>query len=85
MNELYSFLVTSLPYYVDLAEEQQLLSGDGTGENLHGILPQATHFDTSLLSASRGWNKIDIVGRSVEQVTAAKELQPTFIVLHPSD
>ena len=27
---------SSMPYYVNLGEEQQLLRGDGTGENLHG-------------------------------------------------
>ena len=40
-----------------------MLSGDGTGENLHGLITQATAFSTALLSAASGWNKIDIVGR----------------------
>lgn len=83
--ELNSFISSTLPYYVNLEEEIQLLSGDGTGENLHGLGPQATAFQTSLLSATAGWNKIDIVGRAIQQITAAKELDPTFIVLHPND
>ncbi|MFC0246798.1 phage major capsid protein [Falsochrobactrum ovis] len=33
-------LIYGLAYY----EENQLLNGDGTGQNLHGILPQATAF-----------------------------------------
>lgn len=84
-TELAGFLKTSLPYYVDLEEEIQLLSGDGTGENLHGLLTQAAAFNTGLLSNSKGWNKIDIVGRVIQQISAAKEIQPTFVILHPND
>lgn len=84
-TELDGFLRTSLPYYVNLAEEQQLLSGSGSGEDLHGLITQATSFNTALLSATAGWTRIDIIGRVIQQVTAAKELQPSFIVLHPND
>ena len=84
-SELMGFLETSLGYYVDLEEEQQLLTGDATGENLHGLITQATAFSTGLLSAARGWNKIDIIGRGCQQITTAKELAPTFIVMHPAD
>jgi len=85
MTELSSFLQSSLPYYVDLAEEQQLLSGSGSGEDLDGLITQATAFDTALLPLSGSYNRIDYIGRVIQQITAAKELQPTFIVLHPND
>ncbi len=84
-SELMTFIKTMMPYYVNLAEELQLLSGDGTGENLHGLIPQATAFQVALLSAANGWNKIDIIGRVIQQITAAKEMQPTFVVMHPND
>lgn len=84
-NELGGFIRSTMPYYVNLEEELQLLSGDGTGENLHGLIPQATAFTTSLLVNSAGWNKIDIIGRAIQQITVAKELPPTFVVLHPTD
>jgi HK97 family phage major capsid protein len=84
-TELSSYLNSTLPYYVNLEEELQLLSGDGTGENLHGLITQASAFNTGLLSASAGWNKIDIVGRAIQQITAAKELDPTFVIVHPND
>jgi len=83
--ELASFLQTTLIYYVLLEEELQLLSGDNTGENLHGLIPQASAFNTGLLSATAGWNRIDIVGRAIEQIAIAKELTPTFCVLNPQD
>ena len=84
-SELAGFINTSLAYRVDLAEELELLSGDGTGEHLNGLMTQAASFDTSLLSASNGYNKLDIVGRAVQQVTASKETAPTFIVVNPND
>jgi HK97 family phage major capsid protein len=83
--ELASFLQTSLTYYVNLEEEIQLLAGDDTGENLHGLIPQASVFNTALLSATQGWTRIDIVGRAIEQLTTAKEIAPTFVVMNPSD
>ena len=51
LTELWNFLVGSLPYYVNLVEEIQLLSGDGTGENLHGLIPQASAFVPVLRAA----------------------------------
>lgn len=85
LPELQAFIESTMPYYVNLEEELQLLSGDGSGENLHGIIPQATAFQTSLLINSAGWNKIDIIGRAIQQITVAKELAPTFVILHPND
>ena len=84
-GELMGFLQSSLPYYTDLDEEIQLLSGDGTGENLNGLITQATSFNTGLLSNSKGWNKIDEIARSIQQIQAAKEVDPTFVVMHPND
>lgn len=84
-GELSSFLMSSLPFYVNKEEELQLLAGAGTGVDLNGLITQATAFNTGLLSAPAGWNKIDIVGRAIQQVSAANEIQPTFIVCHPND
>lgn len=83
MSGLANFISSSLTYYLDLAEELQLLSGDNVGEDLHGLIPQASAFSTALLGTS--WNKIDIVGHAIQQITSAKELLPSFVVLHPND
>ena len=85
MTELAGYIMAALPYYVNLEEEVQLLSGDGTGENLHGLITQADAFLTSLLVGAAGWNRIDIIGHVIEQITANKELEPTFVVVHPTD
>jgi HK97 family phage major capsid protein len=82
-QELLSFIQGSLGYYVAAAEEIQMQSGDNTGNNLNGLIPQATSFDLGLLTG--GWNYIDIIGRACQQIAAAKETQPTFVVLNPAD
>jgi HK97 family phage major capsid protein len=85
MTELASFLDTGLTYYVNQAEEIELLSGSAAGEHLNGLIRQATSFSTGLLSASKGWNTLDIIGRAIQQITTAKEIAPTFVILHPTD
>ena len=85
MSELMTFIRTMMPYYVNLEEELQMLSGDNVGEDLHGLIPQASAFSIGLLHPSTGWNKIDIIGRAIQQITSAKELPPTFVVMHPND
>lgn len=84
-DELSGFIQSTMPYYTNLEEELQLLSGDGTGENLHGLIVQASSFNTGFLINSAGWNKIDIIGRAIQQITVAKEIPPTFVILHPTD
>lgn len=84
-GELYGFLMANLPFAVNREEELQILSGDNTGQNLNGLITQAQNFDTTLLVASAGWNRIDIIGRAIQQVQADNELRPSFIVMHPDD
>jgi HK97 family phage major capsid protein len=86
MQELKLWVTQSLPYYTGLAEELQILAGDNSGEDLHGIIPQAASFNTGLLpAASKGWNKIDVIAAAIEQIAITKELPPSFIVINPTD
>ncbi|HYK63810.1 MAG TPA: phage major capsid protein [Patescibacteria group bacterium] len=82
MTELMGYISTSLPYYVNLCEELQLLSGDATGENLHGLIPQATPWVGGLPAGS---TRIDAIGSAVAQIQEAREIQPTFAVVNPKD
>jgi HK97 family phage major capsid protein len=65
-----------------LAEEAQLLNGDGTGASLTGLVQAATPFADPLALGSP--NQIDAVGSAVLQ-SALAEYQPDGIVLHPAD
>ena len=84
-KELSGFLNTGLPYYVNRAEDTQLLSGDNTGENLNGLITQATAFTTSLLTASAGYTRIDQINAAMQQIASADEVPPSFVMLNPVD
>jgi HK97 family phage major capsid protein len=79
---LQSYIDTRLRFGLEIEEEEQILAGDGTGQNLLGIIPQATPFDTNRRRV--GDTRIDIVRRAMTQVRLA-EYRPDAIVLHPSD
>ncbi len=63
-------------------EDEQILAGDGTGENLNGLMTLASPFNTGLLST--GWTQIDVIGRAIQQLETAR-YGATGIVLHPTD
>ena len=71
-----------LRYGLALKEEDQLLNGDGTGANLHGIIPQASDYDPEFAVASQ--QRIDILRLALLQSELA-EFPATGIVLHPTD
>jgi HK97 family phage major capsid protein len=79
---LQSYIDTRLRFGLELVEEDQILSGDGTDQNLLGLIPQATPFDTARVKA--GDTRIDIVRRAMTQVRIA-EYRADAIVMHPSD
>lgn len=79
---LASYIDVRATYGLKLKEEDQLLFGNGTGQNLHGILPQATEFDTGLRKV--GDTKIDILRRAILQVRQA-EYRASGIILNPDD
>ncbi|SFR40529.1 phage major capsid protein, HK97 family [Yoonia tamlensis] len=71
-----------LAYGTDLAEEAQTLSGDGTGQNLSGLITEATAF-----SAAAGLPNTDRIERlrlAILQVTLA-DYAADGIVLNPTD
>lgn len=63
-------------------EEDQLLSGDGTGVNLLGLVPQATAFDVSKVVS--GDQQVDVIRRAILQVRQSY-YGATGIVLNPAD
>lgn len=84
-SELSTYIENMLPYEVNLAEEIGLLTGDGVGETLHGIIPQATAFNTGLLVPASGYTRIDVIGRAIEQINMTNELDPSFVIMNPRD
>jgi HK97 family phage major capsid protein len=79
---LESYIDQRLRYGLMYAEELQLLQGDGTGQNLLGLIPQATDFDDDLREETD--TEIDTVRRAVMQVRLA-EYRASAAILNPID
>lgn len=79
---LQSYINGRAIYGLKYKEEEQLLAGDGTGQNLLGLIPQATLFNDTLRKA--GDTKIDTLRRAILQVRVA-EYRASAIALNPVD
>ncbi|ASA14202.1 phage major capsid protein [Pseudomonas aeruginosa] len=79
---LQSYINGRAIYGLKYVEENQILAGDGTGQNLLGLIPQATAFNDALRKA--GDTKIDTLRRAILQVRIA-EYRASAIALNPID
>lgn len=77
-----SMIDSRLGYGLDLVEENQLLNGDGTGQNLLGVIPQATAYTSPLAGADT--TSIDKIRLMMLQ-SALALLPSDGIVMHPAD
>lgn len=82
VSQIRSIIDNRLLYGLSFKEEQQLLYGDGTGENLHGIVPQATPFAQP--ANFPDGTSIDKIRYMALQAVLA-EYPATGIVMHPAD
>lgn len=82
LAQLQSMIDGRLRYGLAFVEEEQLLKGSGTGNNLNGIYTQATAYSAPIVIA--GETKIDTLRLMLLQSEIA-EYPATGIVLHPSD
>lgn len=80
--QLRSFIDAQLMYGLKFKEESQLLNGDGTGQNLLGIIPQASAYVAPVVVANA--TKIDKLRLAMLQAILA-EFPATGHVLNPID
>lgn len=81
--QLYSYIQELLRYDLKLAEEGQILKGDGTGQNLNGIMTQATTFNAAL--SKTGDTAIDTVRRALYQARKQSQRQSDAVVMTDLD
>jgi HK97 family phage major capsid protein len=81
--QLRSIIDQRLLYGLAYVEETQLLNGDGTGQNLNGIITQATAYAAPFDPAGTETG-IDFIRLAMLQAALA-EYPATGIVMHPSD
>jgi len=83
-GQLQSMIDTRLIYALGLSEEYQLLYGDGTGQNLQGILTHANVQTYSWSAGTVGDTRIDCIRRAMTLARLA-EYPIDGVVLHPTD
>ncbi|WP_417393659.1 phage major capsid protein [Gimesia sp.] len=81
---LASYIDARARYGLLQAEELQLLYGNGTGPNLHGIIPQAQSYVQPEGAAVTMEQRIDRIRLALLQAALA-EFPSTGIVMHPTD
>lgn len=84
VSQLRSHIDNRLLFGLAYVEEQQLLHGDGTGQNLHGIIPQATAYAPPAGVPTEGLTIIDTLRIAALQAVLA-EYPATGHVLNPID
>lgn len=81
-SQLQGYINNRLLHGLALKEEQQLLNGDGTGDNLTGLNVIATAYDSALTVT--GDTFADTVAHAIYQVSIS-EFEATAVVLNPAD
>ncbi|MEH6721046.1 MAG: phage major capsid protein [Aurantimonas endophytica] len=82
VSQLRSIIDQRLLYGLAYVEEAQLLNGDGTGQNLFGIIPQATAYSAPFTPSAP--TAIDTMRLAMLQAALA-EYPATGHVMHPTD
>lgn len=78
---LESYINTRLRHFVDKRVDEQMVKGDGTGQNLSGMLTAGNHTD---FTPTTGENALDSLNRSIEAAELA-DYPATAIILNPAD
>lgn len=82
---LVGYLNARLPEKLMNVEDTQILTGDNTGQNLNGIITQASAFaDPGADFTDANATHWDVLRIAIKQATA-DEYRPTAILLHPDD
>ena len=81
-DQMQTLIDSELRYGLDLEEEQQILAGDGVGENLEGLIPAAPAFAAA--AGLPNTTRIDRLRLALLQITL-QDYEATAIVLHPTD
>lgn len=80
--QLAGIIDTELRYGLAIKEEVQLLNGSGSGQNLSGLVTNATAYSAPVTIDSP--NSIDLIGLAMLQ-SALAEFPPDGVVMNPTD
>lgn len=83
MDMLMSYIQKRLRYGLKLVEENEILSGSGSGVHLNGLITQATAYDSAGRNVAND-TQIDKLSHMMTQARVA-EYPVDGVVLHPND
>lgn len=78
---LASYIDNRLTFMVDYRYDSQLVNGNGTGQNISGILRAGNY---TAFTATTGENALDAINRMIQAVRVA-DYVPTAVMLNPAD
>ncbi len=82
--QLMSYIQNNLVKRLSIATEDALFNGDGTGDNIKGVIPYATAFDAAEMAATvQDANEFDVLEAVALQVEKAYG-KPNAVFVHPS-
>ncbi|ADB76167.1 phage major capsid protein [Geodermatophilus obscurus] len=86
-SQMRSYIDSRLRLGVQLVEETQLLSGDGTGTNLRGLLNRTGLQNLTLTAPTTGTNPsiAETLYQAITNVRVNALVEPDGVVMHPSD
>lgn len=78
---------SEMRYGLAQVEDTQLLNGNNTGANLHGIIPQASAFASPIagLTSANGYTKVDVLRAAILQIALNAPMPADGIVLNTAD
>lgn len=79
--QIRAYIDNRLRYFVEITEDAQILTGDGIGANLTGILA-TSGIQTQPLGAD---TKLDSIRKAITKVQSVGFFAPDGIVMHPND
>lgn len=82
INYIQSYLNGRLTLFVQLAEEDQILNGNGTPPNLTGLMNRA---GLTAAQAKGADTALDAIYKEITKIRLGSFLEPDGIVLHPTD
>jgi HK97 family phage major capsid protein len=87
VSYIQSYINNRLTLFVKITEEVQLLLGDGTGENLTGVMNRSGKQTTIVKGTApsvAGDNDMDVILRQITAVRIGSFLEPDAIVIDPA-
>lgn len=83
--QLVGYIENLLAYDLRYTEELQIIKGDGTGENLDGLMTQATAYDPTAMRAAASDTPLDKIRRMIAQVRIQSKRGADFITMSELD